>query len=262
MPRLGTRKLHYLLKADLRAEGLSIGRDRLFSLLREEDLLVKRKRRFCKTTDSRGWMRRYPNRVKGLEVTHPEQVWVADITYLNLREAFCYLHLVSDAYSRRIMGYCLSPSLEARHSVEALKRALASRSYTGGLIHHSDRGLQYSSALYTGVLEEHQVHISMTQDGSPYDNAVAERINGILKDEYGLDEVLEDFALAQRQVKQAVESYNSQRPHLSNHYLTPNQMHGQHILTPKKWNKKATGIPTNPDGSYLQQSILKPVNLF
>jgi putative transposase len=249
MPRLGTRKLHYLLKQELNGPGLSLGRDRLFTLLREEGLLVKKKRRFCKTTDSRGWMRRHPNRVKDLEVTRPEQLWVSDITYLALQKGYCYLHLVSDAYSKRIMGYQVSEDLRAQHSLEALKRALKRRSYAGELIHHSDRGLQYSSALYTGVLEEHRVQISMTQDGSPYDNAIAERINGILKDEYGLDEALEDFAQANRQVKEAVQSYNNQRPHLSHHYLTPNQMHQQHSLKPKKWNKKATGISTNPDGS-------------
>lgn len=249
MPRLGTRKLHYLLGEDLRGEGLFIGRDRFFDLLREEGLLVKRRRRFCKTTDSQGWMRRYPNRVKDLEVSRPEQVWVADITYVALREGFCFLHLVTDAYSKRIMGYEVSGDLRAQHSLEALKRALSGRAYSGELIHHSDRGLQYSSALYTSVLQEYRIRISMTQDGSPYDNAVAERINGILKDEYGLDEAQEDLAQAQKQVKEAVESYNNHRPHLSNHYLTPNQMHRQHILKPKKWNKKATGTAVNPKGT-------------
>jgi transposase InsO family protein len=250
MPRLGTRKLHFLLREELQGEGLSIGRDRFFDLLRDKGLLVKRKRRFCKTTDSRGWMRRYPDRVKNLEVVRPEQVWVADITYVALRKGFCYLHLVTDAYSKQIMGYVLSEDLQARHSLRALQGALKQRCYTASeLIHHSDRGLQYCSALYTGVLEQHRIHISTTQDGSPYDNAVAERINGILKDEYGLDEVLESFSQAKRQVKEAVKSYNNQRPHLSNHYLTPKQMHQQSILKPRKWNKKTTRIATDPGGA-------------
>lgn len=250
MPRLGTRKLHYLLREELRAEGVCIGRDRFFALLRKEGLLVKRKRRFCKTTDSRGWMRRYPDRAKGLEVVRPEQLWVADITYVALQEGFCYLHLVTDAYSKQIMGYALSEDLRAQHSLQALQGALKQRCYTASeLIHHSDRGLQYCSALYTGVLEEQQIHISMTQDGSPYDNAVAERINGILKDEYGLDEVLKSFSQAKRQVKEAVESYNHQRPHLSNHYLTPKQMHQQSILKLRKWNKKTTSSKTNSGGA-------------
>jgi putative transposase len=244
MPRLGGRKLHYLLGGKA-----TLGRDRLFALLRAEGLLVKRKKRFVKTTDSRGWMRQHPDRVKGLAITRPEQVWVADITYVALQGGFCYLHLVSDAYSRRIMGYEVSEDLKAGHSLEALKGALKGRAYSGALIHHSDRGLQYASTLYTSVLKAHNVLVSMTQDGSPYDNAIAERINGILKEEYGLDETLEDITQAKRQVRQAVESYNRERPHLSNHYLTPDQMHRQSSITPRKWNKKTTRMIVNPDGS-------------
>ena len=248
MPRLGTRKLYYLLKEDLGKQNLSIGRDALFILLKEEDLLVKRKRRYQKTTDSSHWMRKYPDLTKDLELTRPEQLWVADITYLSLKDGFCYLHLVTDAYSKRIMGYKLSPSLEAEHSVEALKMALLNRRSPKPLIHHSDRGLQYCSYQYTGVLEKNQIQISMTQDGSPYDNAVAERINGILKDEFGLDDVFEDFQQAQKEVKEAVSIYNELRPHLSNHYLTPCEMHRQNKLKPKKWKKKATRMVNYSDG--------------
>jgi putative transposase len=194
-------------------------------------------------------VRRYADLSKELKLTRPEQLWVADITYLSLQQGFCYLHLVSDAYSKQIMGYRVSASLEASHSVEALKMALAQRSTKGALIHHSDRGLQYCSAAYTGVLQHSQIQISTTQDGSPYDNAIAERINGILKNEYGLDDTFEDITQVQKEVKQAICSYNEQRPHLSNHYLTPRQMHQQNILKPRKWNKKTTRTSNHPDGS-------------
>jgi transposase InsO family protein len=245
MPRLGTRKLHYLL-CD---QQCSIGRDALFDLLRAEGLLVKKKRRYHRTTDSRHWLRRYPNLIQQLEVSKPEQLWVADITYLNLERGHCYLHLVSDAYSKQIMGYRVTESLEASHSVEALKMALAGRRSKDNLIHHSDRGLQYCSAAYTGVLKHRQIQISMTQDGSPYDNAIAERINGILKDEYGLDDTFEDISQVHKAVNQAIWSYNEQRPHLSNHYLTPRQMHQQNTLKPRKWNKKTIRNTIVPDGS-------------
>jgi putative transposase len=247
MPRLGTRKLHYLLKKNLPAH--PIGRDALFKLLREEDLLVKRKRRFQKTTDSRHWMRKYPDLTAEVEVQRPGQLWVADITYLSLREGFCYLHLVSDAYSKKIIGYQVSKTLEACHSVEALKMALVQRRSKDPLIHHSDRGLQYCSSVYTGLLQQHHLQISMTQDGSPYDNAVAERINGILKDEFGLDEIFDDITQVQTEVKEAVAIYNKQRPHLANHYLTPEEMHHQNKLLPRKWKKKTTRTKKQPDGS-------------
>jgi putative transposase len=245
MPRLGTRKLHYLLHD----QQCPIGRDALFSLLRAEGLLVKKKRRYQKTTDSRHWLRKYADLSKELAVTRPEQLWVADITYVSLEQGFCYLHLLSDAYSKQIMGYRVSETLEASHTVEALNMALAQRSTKAILIHHSDRGLQYCSAAYTGLLQQQHIQISMTQDGSPYDNAIAERINGILKDEYGLDDIYEDISQVQKEVKQAVWSYNEQRPHLSNHYLTPRQMHQQNTLKPKKWNKKTIRTANHPDGS-------------
>lgn len=248
MPRLGTRKLHYLLKKELEPTGLCPGRDALFDFLRSEGLLVKTKRRYSKTTNSKHWHRRYADRRAEVDLCRPEQLWVADITYLYLIKGYLYLHLVSDAYSKKIMGYQLSNDLEARHSVSALKMALRGRKYTTTLIHHSDRGLQYCSAIYTSLLQQNHVQISMTQNGSPYDNAVAERINGILKDEYGLDDVFEDFSQAQKQVTLSINSYNERRPHLSNQFLTPQQMHQQCLLKPKKWNKITITTMTKPYG--------------
>lgn len=248
LPRLGTRKLHHLLSKSLQQQDLFIGRDALFALLRQENLLVKRKRRFQKTTDSRHWMKKHPNLIKELELRRPEQLWVADITYLSLKEGFCYLHLITDAYSKQIMGFKVSETLEAGHSVEALKMALLNRSSQKPLIHHSDRGLQYCSSAYTELLKKSNIQISMTQNGSPYDNAVAERVNGILKDEFGLDEVFEGIMQAKKEVKESIVNYNQLRPHLSNHYLTPHEMHQQNQLKPKRWKKKTTRTIRCSDG--------------
>lgn len=215
-----------------------MGRDKLFDLLRQECLLVGKKRRYTKTTNSAHWMHKYPDLVKGLSITHPEQIWVADITYLSVEKGFVYLHLITDAYSKQIMGYCLSNNLAATSTIKALQMALTRRQYKTPLIHHSDRGLQYCSAGYVGLLIKNDIDISMTQDGNPYDNAIAERVNGILKDEFGLDEILSDIKQAKKQTDQAILLYNSQRPHLSCGMLTPNQMHSQTKLKIKTWAKK------------------------
>lgn len=235
MPRLGTRKLHYLLKSN----GISIGRDQLFCWLRAEGLLVYKKKRYTVTTNSKHWMRKYPNRIKGLTINRPEQLWVADITYLDTAEdGNIYLHLVTDAYSKQIMGYELCDNMEATSTLKALKMAIKGRSYPDlSLIHHSDRGLQYCSKLYTHFLVENDITISMTENGSPYDNAVAERVNGILKDEFGLSEQPRNHGEALLQVKESIYAYNTLRPHLSCEMLTPEQMHGQKnikIITYKK----------------------------
>jgi len=240
MPRVGTRKLYYLLKESFVRDGISIGRDRLFDLLREEELLIIKKKKYTKTTDSKHWMRKYPNLSKKLELKRPEQLWVADITYLSMRNRYCYLHLVTDAYSKQIMGYHVSETLAATETLKALQMALENRQYQGSLIHHSDRGLQYCSAGYIKTLQQKSIAISMTEDGSPYDNAIAERVNGILKDEFSLDEVFEDQSQLQLQVKQSIQSYNYKRPHESNHLLTPNEMHKQNKLKPRAWHKKST----------------------
>jgi transposase InsO family protein len=240
MPRLGTRKLHYLLKERFIQDGISIGRDRLFDLLREEGLLIIKKKKYTKTTDSKHWMRKYPNRVKELELKRPEQLWVADITYVSVKDRFYYLHLITDAYSKLIMGYCLSETLASSQTLKALEMALKNRKYTHNLIHHSDRGLQYCSSGYVRTLEQKGVTISMTEDGSPYDNAIAERVNGILKDEYSLDETFDSDEQLELQVRQSIWTYNNKRPHESNHLLTPYEMHQQDRLKPKAWHKKST----------------------
>lgn len=235
MPRIGTRKLYYLLKKEFTEEGLLIGRDKLFSILRSENLLVQRKKRYTKTTDSRHWMHKYPDLVKEVVLNRPEQLWVSDITYIAVDSGFVYLHLVTDAYSKRIMGYCVSSGMGASSTTEALQMALKNRKYHHPLIHHSDRGLQYCSSGYVNVLTRNGISISMTQDGSPYDNAVAERVNGILKDEFGLDGVFKDIHEVFMLTRQAITVYNTNRPHLSCSMLTPQQMHDQRTVPVKTW---------------------------
>jgi putative transposase len=233
MPQIGTRKLHYLLSADIQ-----FGRDRLFSLLREEGLLIFKRRKYTQTTNSRHWMRKYPNLTTNLRLTRPEQLWVSDITYLDTSEdGNNYLHLVTDAYSKQIMGYELCNDMESNSTLKALKMALKNRRYDQPLIHHSDRGLQYCSRIYVGELEKNGIKISMTENGSPYDNAIAERINGILKSEFGLGNMLNNLSEAQVLTKQSITIYNHLRPHLSCKMLTPIQMHAQQNVKIKTYKK-------------------------
>ena len=236
MPRLGTRKLYHLLKNEL-----GIGRDKLFQLLRVEGLLVSKRRRYTVTTNSKHWMRKYPNLIKGMELVRPEQVWVADITYIDTSEdGHGYLHLITDAYSKKIMGYELCGNMEATSTLKALQMAISNRKYKDqALIHHSDRGLQYCSKLYTDYLKDNNVTISMTENGDPYENAIAERVNGILKDEFGLSEQLNNISQAIQQTAQSINIYNNCRPHLTCSMLTPVQMHQQKEIKLKSYNKKA-----------------------
>ncbi|MGZ3812910.1 MAG: IS3 family transposase [Mucilaginibacter sp.] len=240
MPKLGTRKLHYLLKN----KGISIGRDQLFCWLRSQGLLVYKKKRYTVTTNSKHWMRKYPNVIKGLTISRPDQVWVADITYLDTaQDGNAYLHLITDAYSKQIMGYELCNNMEAASTLKALEMAVKSRRYRGlPLIHHSDRGLQYCSKLYIDCLIKNNITISMTENGSPYDNAVAERVNGILKDEFGLAEQLDNYREASVQVKESIYAYNFLRPHLSCNMLTPDQMHQQETIKIKTYKKTQTSL--------------------
>lgn len=236
MPRLGVRKLYHLLQSKSQ---VPIGRDKLFSVLREEGLLVCKKRKYTVTTNSKHWLRKYPNLVKGLSPERPEQIWVADITYIDTLEGNAYLHLVTDAYSKQIMGYELCDNMEAASTLKALKMALGKRRYKASeLIHHSDRGLQYCSKLYTDCLKENGIIISMTENGDPYENAIAERVNGILKDEFSLSDKFESIIQAKVLTRQSVEIYNQLRPHLSCSMLTPNQMHQQDKIKLVSFKKK------------------------
>lgn len=235
MPRLGTRKLYYLLNLK---GNINVGRDKLFSILREEGLLVSRRRKYTVTTNSKHWLRKYPNLLQSISLERPEQLWVADITYIDTLEGNAYLHLVTDAYSKQIMGYELCDNMEATSTLKALKMALGKRKYKSELIHHSDRGLQYCSKLYTNCLKENGINISMTEKGDPYENAIAERVNGILKDEFNLSDKFENIIQAKELARQSIEIYNQLRPHLSCAMLTPNQMHQQDKITLISFKKK------------------------
>jgi len=230
-----------MLTETLLQHDISIGRDKLFDLLTEYGLLVRRrKRRKAITTDSNHPFYKYPNLVRELQVLRPNHLWVSDITYISLRSGFCYLSLVTDAYSRKIVGYCLHPTLKKEGPIQALSMAL--QTVVGRLeqplIHHSDRGLQYCCSDYTNLLKSEGASISMTEKGDPYENAIAERINGILKEEFGLYERFDNYELANDAVYNAIAVYNQQRPHASCDYLTPQQAHQKTGLLDTKWKRR------------------------
>lgn len=218
---MGVRKLHYMIYDKLRQNGLKISRDALFSLLRDNHLLSRLRRRFKKTTNSNHERETFPNLLKENVIKQPKQVLVSDITYLVTQEGFCYLALITDAYSRKIVGYELSRRMKSELALRALKNACSIHDLSPGFIHHSDRGSQYCSKEYISYLRSRGAQISMTGDDHCYDNALAERVNGILKTEFGLSEVLKDFKTAMRLVKDSIALYNSFRPHLSLNYRTP-----------------------------------------
>ena len=225
LPREGTRKLMESLHGDFIKLDLKIGRDRLFNILREHDLLVKRKKFSCRTTNSCHRFYKYNNMIKDLKISRPNQVWVSDITYIRTVNGFCYLALITDLYSRKIVGYDLSDSMELNGCVRALNKAIYKVKDTKGLVHHSDRGIQYCSNLYTQILKRKNIEISMTEENHCYENAVAERVNGILKDEFYLDQTFTGLAQAKRATKNAIDLYNSKRLHLSLDFKTPNYVH-------------------------------------
>jgi len=225
-PRLGGRKLLHKLNGFMQAHSISLGRDALFDLLRSQGLLVKKRRRGKpRTTFSFHRFYKYPNRIIGFIPCGPNQLWVSDITYICLDKKFAYLSLVTDAYSRKIVGYALCKTLSATGCITALQMAVKhNASSTAGLIHHSDRGIQYCCNDYVKLLEKHHISISMTQSGDPLENALAERVNGILKGEL-LAESYPCYTQAQPLVGKAIELYNNVRPHSSIGMLTPAQAH-------------------------------------
>lgn len=223
-PRVGTRKLYEVLQGSFEASGLKIGRDKLFDILREHDMLVKRKKASCKTTDSYHRFHKYKNLVKHLIVKAPNQVWVSDITYIRTIKGFCYLAIITDMYSRKIVGYDISDSLELAGCLRALKLALRTAHPAAGLIHHSDRGIQYCSNQYVDQLKKRNFRISMTEENHCYENAIAERVNGILKDEFYLDQCFFNTKSACSATHNAVNIYNNKRLHLSLGYKTPDMV--------------------------------------
>jgi putative transposase len=236
-PRIGVRKLQVLLQQLLSRKGIKIGRDGLFDLLREFDMLVKRKRYKHYSTDSRHIYHKHPNQIKGLVINRPNQLWVSDITYLQVANGFYYLFLITDSCSRKIVGFCLSKSYSVKGALEALKMALRQNKISSGLVHHSDRGIQYCCQQYTALLKKKNFVISMTENSDPYENAVAERVNGILKGEL-LQLKYNNELEAMKSVMRAVKIYNTKRPHMSIGLLTPDQAHQQENPVNKLWKPK------------------------
>jgi len=238
LPRLGTRKLLYLLNPELASHDITIGRDALFDLLAAHKLLVRQRKRKVITTNSNHWMRKYSNLVTKVVISRPEQVWVSDITYIRMHNQWGYLSMVTDAYSRKIMGYAFRSDMLAEGCVEALKMALQNRQYKEHeLIHHSDRGSQYCCKEYTGLLNSYNIAVSMTEKGDPYENALAERMNGIIKNEFNLYSSSLGFDDTSRLIEKSIEAYNTVRPHSSCDYLTPSQAHYKNDVLKKRWKK-------------------------
>ncbi|AYL94633.1 IS3 family transposase [Mucilaginibacter celer] len=241
-PRIGGRKLFFLLAPFIKAHKLKMGRDHFFRMLGKYGLLNKKRRGKPQTTDSNHWMKKYPDLIKNMVPTRSEQLWVSDITYLELSSEFAYLSLVTDAYSRKIVGFHVSGNLTAEGSILALKMAIEGRQNKKELIHHSDRGTQYCCHDYIKTLQENNIDISMTQSGDPRDNAIAERVNGILKMEL-LKPSFIDIEDARTAVTQAVNIYNYLRPHSSISMLTPALVHTRKFKLKRLWRNNYKSKP-------------------
>lgn len=256
---MGGRKLYEKLHPFLLDHQIKMGRDALFDLLATNNLLVKRRRRRYLTTWSKHWLRKWPNLIREMEITRVNQLWVSDITYWKVAGDHLYISLITDAYSHKIVGYHLADTLESIETIQALKMALRQfpHSVSQPLIHHSDRGVQYCSENYVKLLQDKNIQISMTENGDPLENAIAERMNGILKEEYLNHYKLDNKQQAKEKLDKAVKLYNEQRPHLSIGLLTPELVHSKNITTEKLWKNyynKNTKI-VNP-----LQDCKQPVN--
>ncbi len=237
-PVIGGRKLYCMLQPFLLEHQVKIGRDALFDLLAVNKLLVRRKRRHVHTTQSHHWLKKYPNLVKNWKPSSPQQLWVADITYVPVSTGFLYLNLITDAYSHKVVGYHIGENLGTVNTLKALEMALQTNPNSKGLIHHSDRGIQYCSSEYVSFLKQHHIQISMTESGDPLENALAERINGIVKNEYLKHSNIKTYKEALKLVETAIEMYNCQRPHFSINLLTPSLVHELKIPVNRTWSKR------------------------
>lgn len=237
MPLIGTRKLLFMLLPALTEHKIKLGRDQLFELLGFYGLLIRRRVRKVKTTNSHHWLKKYPNLTVGLVLNAADELWVSDITYVRTTGGFSYLSLITDAYSHKIVGHELCPTLEATGCIEALKMAVRGRKSNSPftLIHHSDKGVQYCSSEYIKILQKEGIAISMTQNGSPYENALAERANGILKTEFLISRVYQSHQDAKKGITPVIQIYNQRRPHATVDYLTPEEAHSKSGILKKRW---------------------------
>lgn len=240
---MGVKKLYSLLATQIHLIDVNMGRDKFFDLLRNTDLLVKSSKKYVITTQSFGYINKYKDFYNKQIWTAAHQCWVCDLTYIRLESKFQYLFLLTDAFSRKIVGWCLCDTMETIYAEEALKMALKQCPNPKGLVHHSDRGFQYTSHRYTKMLLDASITISMGQIGYCYDNAMAERVNGILKGEYNLEATFKDEKQALNATKQAIYYYNTQRPHWSLNLKIPNDVHQHSVLSTlnsKKMKEKSS----------------------
>jgi putative transposase len=254
-PRMGSLKLYHLIRELFQGERIP-GRDAFFNLLHENGFVL-RKRKTRKTTNSRHRFHKYGNLVKGFDPTAPNQLWVSDITYLETEDGVCYLSLITDACSHKIVGWAVGESLEAIHPVNALNMALECFEGKGvpqGLIHHSDRGVQYCCNQYVGILQENDISISMTQSGDPLENAIAERVNGILKSEWLYDLKMKDINDCRKELSRIITFYNEERPHMSIDMCTPSKAHLMDEKLPSKWKKDGKDRPEKGEKDLLLQN--------
>jgi transposase InsO family protein len=241
MPGIGGQKLFIVLNNEFKEHGIKIGRDNFYKLLKQHELLIKRRKRYVQTTQSYHRFKKWDDLTINLSVQSIEELWVSDITYLHTETGFVYLSLITDVYSRKIVGYHLSQKLKVDGCISALNKAIGSLSLSNhhrALIHHSDRGIQYCCDQYISILQKHEIRISMTQSGSPYDNAIAERVNGILKQQFCLSKIFENYGAAVDAVSKAIDGYNRLRPHASISNLTPQVAHVSRDSLNRTWNKK------------------------
>lgn len=235
-PIIGTRKLLVMLQPFLLEHQIKIGRDGLFNLLAANKLLVKKIRRKVATTWSSHWLRKYPNLIREYKPAKANQLWVSDITYWKMKDGFLYISFITDAYTHKIVGYNVSEHLDALSPIKALQMALVdNKGQINGLIHHSDRGVQYCCTDYVKLLQDNGIGISMTENGDPLENALAERINGIIKQEYLEHYTVNNITDARILLNQAVNYYNEQRPHMSCGWLTPALVHEHKLTVKKEW---------------------------
>ena len=233
---MGGRKLYVLMESFMLEHQIKMGRDALFDLLAANNLLVKRRKRRVHTTNSFHWLRKYPNRIRNFVPIRSNQLWVSDITYWKTEEGHLYISFITDFFSHKIVGYQVAETLEALATVEALDMALSNlQQPVGSLIHHSDRGVQYCSSGYVSLLKSNNIQISMTENGDPLENAVAERINGIIKDEYLDCYQVKNITEAKELLKAVVQLYNDERPHMSIGNRSPSEIHQTNKKTDKLW---------------------------
>ncbi len=237
--RMGTRKLYEMMQSFMLEHSIKMGRDALFDLLAANQLLVRKRKRRIQTTNSHHWLRKYPNLIRKYTPTAINQLWVSDITYWKLEENYVYISFITDTYSHKIVGYHVAETLEAIECIHALKMALSALGAESHFqpIHHSDRGIQYCSQAYVKLLQDYGMQISMTENGDPLENPIAERVNGIIKDEYLDTYQINTIKDAKELLKSVVDLYNKERPHMSIGNLTPNHIHhsDKPIKTERLW---------------------------